>query len=142
MSKPLREGFVGDDERPVAIVQAQEPQQEEQQQPEPDEWPIVIKLRHKPIKKSPTETIDELTFREPTTSDLINAGGNPVRTDIVDDANGKPTFIFHVDDPKMIRVMANMSGILDAFLKQMDPRDYASAAYRLRRFFVPEQGIW
>jgi hypothetical protein len=38
--------------------------------------------------------------------------------------------------------MANLSGLLEPQLQKMDPRDYNSCAYRLRSFFLPEQGVW
>jgi hypothetical protein len=166
MNKPVREGFVDDIQNEVvtpppqlktitgsAAAEPERPTYDELvaenkrlraalEPPPPDQWPLVIKLRHKSIKTDEGNIVDKLSFREPTTMDIIRAGGNPVITEIGEYANGLPTFEFRIDDPKMFKMMASMAKIMDAFLEKMDPRDYASAAYRLRRFFVPEQGVW
>jgi hypothetical protein len=165
MNKPIREGFVTGDEIQEALppqdlktIAAPEPDERQPtydelvaenkrlraalEPPPPDQWPLVINLRHKSVKTDTGVFIDKLTLREPTAMDIIRAGGNPVITEIGAYVNGLPTFDFRIDDPKMFKMIASMANILDAFLQKMDPRDYASAAYRLRRFFVPEQGVW
>lgn len=148
MNKPaMREGFVEpvdepddvDTKKTVTTV-IDEPS------PEPvlddlPEWPLTIKLMHKPIMKG-REELNELTFREPTAMDIIRCGGNPCRIEIVDLPNGQVAFYPIIDDPKMMRLMANLAGLLDPQLQKMDPRDYNSCAHRLRRFFLPEQGVW
>lgn len=105
------------------------------------EWPMTIKLMHKPILKG-REEVSELTFREPTALDIIRCGGNPCRIEIVDLPSGQVAFYPIIDDGKMMRLMANLSGLLEPQLQKMDPRDYNSCAHRLRRFFLPEQGVW
>ena len=114
--------------------------------PPPDEWPLVIKLRHRPIKapgKDGKEAmINELSFREPRANDMIKAGGNPVRVAFMGVVDGQPNYDYLIDDNRMTKVMANLMGIQDAYLMSLDPRDYASAAYRLRRFFISDQGLW
>ena len=111
--------------------------------PAPDFWPMVIKLIHKPIKqRKDGPEIHELTFREPTARDIMSAGGNPCRIEITQISDGNLVYNPIIDDAKMIRVMANLSGILSPILQSMDPRDYNSCAHRLRRYFLPEQGIW
>jgi hypothetical protein len=148
MNKPTREGFVVDDSTPLELKdvtpKAPEPQIEPEA-PSPEEvpeWPMVIKLLHKPLQKSRTETLDELTFREPTAMDIIRCGGNPCRIEITEITGGKVLYNPVIDDKKMIVLMANLSGLLEPQLQKMDPRDYNSCAYRLRSFFLPEQGVW
>jgi hypothetical protein len=92
-----------------------------------------VRLLHKPLRVSKTEERHELTFREPTGRD-INACGNPVRID----SRGE----ILIDDQRMLHMMANLSGVLSPILERMDPRDYASCAYRLRNFFTPNVEAW
>lgn len=148
MNKPVREGFVED--KPVDIddvaetaakaAPAAEPPQEDA--PVVPEWPVIIKLRHKPLQKSRSELLTELTFREPTAADIMRCGGNPVRVEVLEVAQGMAQYHFVINDQKMMNLMAQLSGVLQPILERMDPRDYNSCAYRLQRFFAPEQGIW
>lgn len=151
MNKPMREGFV--DGEPVAIEKpiatgnqmVEAPAQEPAPEPAlpPDMWPMVIKLQHRPVKKTALgDTVKELTFREPTARDIMKAGGNPCRVEVVEITGTQVIYNYVNDDPKMLKLMALLTGINDGYLGDMDPRDYNSCAYRLRRFFVPEQGIW
>jgi phage FluMu protein gp41 len=110
-------------------------------EPELPQWPMTIELRHKPIRKG-NEDLNELTFREPTAMDIIRAGGNPVRIDVTELAGGLVTYSPVIDDAKMMRIIANLTGLVEPQIQKMDPRDYSSCAHRLRRFFLPEQGIW
>jgi hypothetical protein len=143
MNKPAREGFV-EDTVPVDIDEAKVVPVEPEAPPpvEVPDWPMVIKLLHKPIQKSRTETLNELTFREPTAMDIIKCGGNPCRIEITDVSGGRVKYNPVIDDAKMFVLMANLSGLLEPQLQKMDPRDYNSCAYRLRSFFLPEQGVW
>jgi hypothetical protein len=171
MNKPVREGFIqqetvevevpAESPPPVLEVEAEvapdnKPTYEELEAevkrlrerlaPPPDVWPMVIKLRHRPIKapgKDGKEVmINELSFREPRANDMIKAGGNPVRVAFMGVVDGQPNYDYMIDDARMTKVMANLMGIQDAYLMALDPRDYASAAYRLRRFFISDQGLW
>lgn len=151
MNKPQkREGFVADDEAaaksgpsPAPVIEHQEAEAEDDAPVVvPDQWPLVIKLMHKPIQKTLTETVSELTFREPTAGDIMRCGGNPCRIEITELGHGSVAYNPVIDDMKMLRLMASLSGVLEPFLQKMDPRDYNSCAHRLRRFFLPEQGIW
>jgi Phage tail assembly chaperone proteins, E, or 41 or 14 len=140
VNKPVREGFVTDD--PVEVQASPEPAPAP---PEPaDQWPLVIKLMHKPVQKSAvsTDVISELVFREPTAGDIMRSGGNPVRVEVAHVTGNEVIYNFIIDDIKMIRLMANLSGVLEPFLQKMDSRDYNSCAHRLRRFFIAEQGMW
>jgi hypothetical protein len=151
MNKPEREGFVKDSPVDVDEVKPKvsaKPAPEETVEPDitPEEglpeWPMVIKLLHKPLQKSRTEVLNELTFREPTALDIIRCGGNPCRIEVTEVSGGRVIYNPIIDDKKMIILMANLCGLLEPQLQKMDPRDYNSCAYRLRSFFLPEQGVW
>jgi hypothetical protein len=137
-----REGFV----KPVEPASTQQPaiasngaSGEPVSAPEPEletlkeTWPIRVKLLHKPVKNNQGEFVHELVFREPTGGDVSRLG-NPCRI----------TFDGEIvmDEPKMMRIIAALSGILPPFLEAMDPRDWNSCAYRIRSFFLPEAGAW
>jgi hypothetical protein len=145
LNKPMREGFVAAEEvqEDAAASNAAAATDMPAARTEPDlpEWPLTIPLMHKPLMKG-NEEINELIFREPTAMDIIRSGGNPCRIEVVEQAGGQVTYSPVIDDAKMMRVMANLSGLLEPQLQKMDPRDYNSCAHRLRRFFLPEQGIW
>lgn len=139
MNKPnTREGF-------VAAQAVDEPDKlEVESQPVQDsEWPLIIKIMHKPLRM-PGDDIDihELVFREPTAGDIIRAGGNPCRIDIIELSGGLATYQPVIDDRKMLTMMAMLSGVLEPVLQNIDTRDYNSCAHRLRRYFLPEQGLW
>jgi Phage tail assembly chaperone proteins, E, or 41 or 14 len=141
VNKPVREGFVAVDEP----VETQVPESTPASPPEPAEvWPLVIKLMHKPVQKSAvaTDTVNELVFREPTAGDIVRSGGNPVRVEVAQVTGNEVIYNFIIDDVKMMRLMANLCGVLEPFLQKMDSRDYNSCAHRLRRFFIAEQGMW
>jgi hypothetical protein len=146
----MREGFQDaeevDDEparvdtKAIEATKASEPDIDIAAEDLPD-WPMTIKLLHRPILRG-REEIKELTFREPSAMDIIRCGGNPCRMEIVDLPSGQVAFYPIIDDGKMMRLMANLAGMLEPQLQKMDPRDYNSCAHRLRRFFLPEQGVW
>jgi len=141
MNKPEREGLV-DNAEPIDQPDLAAPEQDAPPGPPPDLWPLVVKLMHKPVQKSPVETVTQLSFREPTAGDIMRSGGNPVRVEVADIVGNMVTYNFKIDDAKMIRLMANLSGILEPYLMAMDTRDYNSCAHRLQRFFIAEQGMW
>jgi hypothetical protein len=151
MNKPEREGFVKNDpvDEAVKPVKPDKPEKAEvaaiEETPvevDEPEWPMVIKLLHKPIQKSRTEVLNELSFREPTAMDIIRCGGNPCRIEVTEVSGGRVIYNPIIDDKKMFVLMANLSGLLEPQLQKMDPREYNSCAYRLRSFFLPEQGVW
>jgi Phage tail assembly chaperone proteins, E, or 41 or 14 len=152
MNKPEREGFVGAEEiddvdepkrSTITIDEAAEEAPAESAGGEDlPEWPMTIPLLHKPVETKPGVTITELTFREPTAGDIMRAGGNPCKVEIVEMGGGRVTWQPQIDDIKMLRLMASLSGVLEPYLQRMDTRDYASCAHRLRKYFLPEQGIW
>jgi|SRR5215467_5141692 len=145
--RPIREGFQPDQTKHQAKADPPKPDVAEAPAPAPapaptdevptpvlsDEWPIKVRLIHKPIRTQQGDELRELTFREPTGGD-INRYGNPVRVD----QNGD----ILMDERKMTLMMAALSGVLSPILERMDPRDWNSCAYRLRRFFLPDPEAW
>lgn len=156
-TKPLREGFqvVDDDAAPEAEPKARPaepeaapaaervkravppPELEESPAELPplpvDEWPITVKLLYKPIRNNRGEEIREVKIREPRAGD-INRYGNPVRINREDEVV--------IDERKMTYIIAALTDILPPFVETMDPRDWNSVAYRLRRFFLPDPAAW
>jgi hypothetical protein len=132
----FKEGFV-DDKKPDS--QPFTPQPEIAKSPSEedllveDKWPIVVKLLYKPVTNNTGERVQELSFREPRGGD-INRYGNPVRINQDGDVM--------IDERKMHFMMAALADILPPFLESMDPRDWNSCAYRLRRFFLPDPRAW
>lgn len=141
---PKREGFVDDQPRPEPeIIQPSgkrsmpppeiEPSPAELPPLEQDEWPIVVKMMYRPIRNNRGEDIREVSLREPRAGD-INRYGNPIRVNQEGDVI--------IDERKMSYMIAALSGILPPFIDEMDPRDWNSCAYRLRRFFLPDPAAW
>ena len=138
-----REGFQRDEQqqqprRPAREAAPPEPAAPAEpaapeQQTEAETWPIKVKLLHRKITGNRNETLDELSFREPTGGD-INRIGNPVLID----SDGEVI----IDERKMTMMMAALSGVLSPMLDRLDPRDWNSCAYRLRRFFLPDPEAW
>ena len=100
--------------------------------PKVQQWPVVVRLRRQ-IRNNKNELISEISFREPTGGD-INRYGNPVRID--------KNLDIQIDDPRMITMMGQLSGILPPMIEQMDTRDYATCAFRLAGFFIPDLTMW
>jgi hypothetical protein len=141
---PKREGFVDDQAKPEPeIIQPSGkrtmPPPEIEASPaelpplEQDEWPIVVKMMYRPIRNNRGEDIKEVSLREPRAGD-INRYGNPIRVNQEGDVI--------IDERKMSYMIAALSGILPPFIDEMDPRDWNSCAYRLRRFFLPDPAAW
>jgi len=126
MNRPItptlkREGFQPDEplEQPAAPAVA----------PVGEAWPMIIKLKHKPIiDPSKSEPIRELRLRQPTGLDIETVGA-PVQIG----AGG----FFNIDERKMGAMIGRLSGILTPLLNQMDSRDWYTVAFRLYRFFLP-----
>lgn len=143
---PKREGFVDDQAKPEPEIIAPsggktrampppeiEPSPAELPPLEQDEWPIVVKLLYRPIRNNRGEDIKEVSLREPRAGD-INRYGNPIRVNQEGDVI--------IDERKMTYMIAALSGVLPPFIEEMDPRDWNSCAYRLRRFFLPDPAAW
>jgi hypothetical protein len=134
--RPIREGFVSPE--PEAPHPAPEKAALSFPPPaatevEADTWPITVKLLHKGTRNNKNEPITELTFREPTGAD-INRYGNPVRIDQWGDVI--------IEERKMSMMISSLSGVAPPFIDALDPRDWASCAYRLRGFFLPNPAAW
>ncbi len=93
--------------------------------------PIVFHLR-KPIIAN-GEEVKELTFREPTAAD-IERTGNPVLIDMLSGETPKLTF----DAKAMSQMMALLAGVPPSTVKQMNTKDWNSAAWTLASFFMPD----
>jgi len=130
---PKREGFIEEKPKAAAPPPEIEPSPVELPALPADQWPMVIKLVHKPIRDNQGNEIKELTLREPRAGD-ISRYGLPVRV------NNDAEII--IDERKMTYVIATLSGILPPLIEAMDPRDWTSCAYYLRRFFIPEPAAW
>lgn len=135
-----REGFV--EEPPEKKQQRQPPPSPPPEiEPAPSElaplaqdlWPITVKLIYKPIRNNAGVEVKELTLREPRAGDL-NRHGLPIRVNQEGD--------ILIDERKMSYMIAALSNILVPLIENMDPRDWAACAYRLRRFFLPDPEAW
>jgi hypothetical protein len=98
-----------------------------------DQWPVTVQLLYRPIMNDKGEMVTSLVFREPRASE-INRIGNPTRMlwdgEII------------IEERKMTYIMGALSGVLPPLLEAMDPRDWNSCAYRLRKFFLPDLRAW
>lgn len=146
---PKREGFVDDQVKPEPeIIEPAKPSGSKTRampppeiEPSPaelppldqDEWPIVVKMLYRPIRNNRGEEVKEVSLREPRAGD-INRYGNPIRVNQEGDVI--------IDERKMTFMIAALSGVLPPFIEEMDPRDWNSCAYRLRRFFLPDPAAW
>jgi hypothetical protein len=138
VAKAQREGFVEPEKREEAIKPAMPPPEiapspEDLPPLAQDEWPIVVKLLYKGIRNNAGETVRTISLREPRAAD-INRFGNPVRVNQDGDVV--------IDERKMTYIISALAGILPPFIEDMDPRDWNSCAYRLRRFFLPDPAAW
>ncbi len=147
--KPRHEGFVDDQNtiehdpaaRPAAPAGTKRavpppeiaPSPEELPPLELDQWPIVVKMLYKPVRNNRGEDLREVSLREPRAGD-INRYGNPIRVNQDGDVI--------IDERKMTYMIAALANILPPFVEEMDPRDWCSCAYRLRRFFLPDPAAW
>jgi len=95
--------------------------------------PLVVKLR-KPIKLGSEETITELTFREPTASDIERCG-NPVEIDFF---GGGDTPKMSFNAKSMSAMMSVLAAVPPSTIKKMATRDWNSAAWTLASFFLPD----
>ncbi|MBO4220818.1 phage tail assembly protein [Bradyrhizobium neotropicale] len=150
MNRHSREGFI--DDRPMVDVTPERddkpaerklrPTPRPEIEPSPaeatevaaeEEWPITVKLLHRPVKGNKGERLKEVSLREPRAGD-INRYGNPIRINQDGDVL--------IDERKMTYMIAALTGILPPFIEDMDPRDWNSCAYPLRRFFLPDPAVW
>lgn len=93
--------------------------------------PLVVKLRKAVIANG--DEVMELSFREPTAGDIERVG-NPVNIDFLSSEHPKATF----DSKMMTQMMATLAGVPPSTIRQMNTRDWNTAAYSLASFFMPE----
>jgi hypothetical protein len=91
---------------------------------------VVIKLT-KPIKAH-GETLEEIKCRAPTAADIIQIG-NPVIYEFMID--GRPRITY--DDGRMARMISLLGGVPPSSVAQMSPREFVSACWIMRDFFLP-----
>lgn len=158
MNKPLREGFVSDDEVDVndahtiehipvraqvveaplkTATDADAPPPYDPSKP-PDDvevvWPITVKLLHKPTRNMKNEIVHELQIRAPTAKDIRQCGGNPVRYD--------SNFSVITDNDRMMQMVALLAGLHPPMVDQLDGRDWSSISFYMQRFFLPDSRTW
>lgn len=109
-------------------------EKKEEKQQEQKSGPVTIKLRA-PVEAN-GQTIDEITFREPTAAD-IELCGNPVCLDW--SAAGptmqpKPYF----DAKIMTHMMSVLAAVPPSSIRKMKTKDWNTAAWSLAGFFMPD----
>jgi hypothetical protein len=77
------------------------------------------------------EEIKVLKMRKPTGVDLIRVG-NPVAFY----PNAEPIKIEH-DMPRMVQMIARLTGVPSSSIERMNPRDLIGVAWVLSPFFIP-----
>lgn len=92
---------------------------------------LKIALR-KPIQAN-GEEVSELVFREPTGADIERCG-NPVVLDVFSSDTVKITF----DEKKMTAMMSRLAEVPPSSIRQMNTKDWNSAAWQLVHFFTPD----
>jgi hypothetical protein len=75
------------------------------------------------------EELTEIKLRRPTGMDLLNIG-NPV---MIDMQTGNLVF----DAPKMTAMIAQLIGVPESAVRNMDTRDWSTAAWKVAPFFLP-----
>ncbi len=93
--------------------------------------PVVVALRKAVIANG--DEVMELKFREPTGADIERIG-NPVNIDMLSGETPKITF----DTKAMTQMMAMLAEVPPSTIRQMNPRDWNTAAWSLAAFFIPE----
>jgi hypothetical protein len=89
-------------------------------------FPYVAKLR-KPVLDEGNQTL-QLTFREPTGSDIERAG-----YPLVLDNDGRTVF----DERRMTQMMATLAAVPPSSIRMMHSQDWARIAWFLYGFFLP-----
>lgn len=77
------------------------------------------------------ETLEEISFREPTAAD-ISRYGNPVRFNLFGDTSD---ISFYED--KMTAMLAQLSGVNPKAIESMSTQDWTSCAWGIAGFFLP-----
>jgi Phage tail assembly chaperone proteins, E, or 41 or 14 len=114
-----------------------EPKQKKDTEPQAEAvqvWPIKLPLQ-KPLRDKDAEPIKELTLREPTGADIA-ACGNPLTFVVKRDG----TMEWKYDAMAMDMMIGRLAGIPPAFWREVDSRDWNTAAYHLTPSFLPDLG--
>jgi hypothetical protein len=102
-------------------------------------WALTVRLS-RPIELKAKDngevldTIPELSFREPTSLDIIEVGGNPVLMDMFDP---DPMSTIRFDGRQMSAMMARLSGKPRSTIEKLTPADWTHCAWALSGFFLP-----
>ena len=93
-------------------------------------WDGKLMLRKQIIANG--EPVMEITFREPTAGDIERVG-NPVTVALYEN-NPK----MHFESQTMTMMMAHLANVPPSTIRQMHPRDWNNAAWKLASFFTPD----
>jgi len=93
-------------------------------------WNGKVDLR-KPIIAN-GDTVSEIVFREPTAGD-IEVVGNPVTIGLYENSPK-----MHFETQTMSMMMARLAGVPPSTIRQMHPKDWENAAWKLANFFMPD----
>ena len=96
----------------------------------PEAWSGKLLLR-KPVVAN-GETVNEITFREPTAWDIERIG-NPVTIGLYEN---QPKM--HFEGQTMTQMMAHLAGVPFSTIRSMHPKDWENAAWKLANFFMPD----
>jgi len=94
---------------------------------------VIVKLRKAIIANG--DEVKELTFREPTAGDIERVGTNPVNIEQVGET-GKLKVTF--DTKAMSHMMSILAAVPPSTIRQMNPKDWNTAAWELASFFMPD----
>jgi Phage tail assembly chaperone proteins, E, or 41 or 14 len=93
-------------------------------------WDGKLVLRKEVIANG--DTVKEIVFREPTAGDIERVG-NPITVGIYEN-NPK----IHFDTQAMTAMMAHLASVPPSTIRQMHPKDWNNAAWKLANFFMPD----
>jgi len=96
----------------------------------PDAWNGKVILR-KPVNAH-GDVIGEITFREPTAGDIERIG-NPITVGLYEN---QPKM--HFETQTMTMMMAHLAQVPPSTIRQMHPKDWNNAAWKLANFFMPD----
>ena len=80
------------------------------------------------------EDVTELSFRTPTSQDIIDIG-SPVKLDMASDPPG----VSH-DERRMAQMMARLAAVPPSSIAKLHHSDFLEAEWLLTPFFIPRPG--
>lgn len=98
--------------------------------PAPAAWNGRLPLRKTVIANG--ESVNEITFREPTGADIERVG-NPITVGLYEN---QPKV--HFEAQTMTQMMSALAGVPPSTIRQMHPRDWNNGAWLLANFFMPD----